>query len=66
MKARTIIVTSILALGLLNRLAYGTAAEQLRPATPQASAEARNVPAQLKHIYNHKLVLTRDELPDWN
>ena len=25
----------------------------------------KNEPAKLKHLYNHALVLTRDELPDW-
>ena len=26
----------------------------------------KNSPADLKRLYNHELVLTRDELPDWN
>jgi mannan endo-1,4-beta-mannosidase len=56
MKLRTIMITSILALGLLNRLAYGAATEQPQPAAPQASAEAQKVLAYLKSIQGEKML----------
>lgn len=58
-------VTSFAILQLSGLLATGSTGGNLQPVTPHASAEARNVPDYLKRVYNHELVTTRDELPDW-
>ncbi|MEA3225739.1 MAG: hypothetical protein U9Q07_07285 [Planctomycetota bacterium] len=57
-------ITSFVTLQLSCLVATGSGGNELQP-TSNASVEARKVLNYLKRIYNHELVVSRDELPNW-
>lgn len=58
-------ITSLAIIQLSCLVVTGSGADRLTPVTPNASIEARKVLDYLRRIYNHELVVTRDELPLW-
>ncbi len=56
-------ISSIVVLQLSCLLATGAGADKLKRVAPNANVEARKVLDYLRRIYNHELVVTRDELP---
>ena len=58
-------VTSPVTLQLSRLVAAVSGADKLEPVAPNARSVLREKLIIMKRIYNHELVVTRDELPRW-